>query len=384
MRKKIEVVHVMPQIGIGGAEMQLYALIINSDPQVATHEVLYYSDSLDDEGFKLYTEAGIKYARIPRNKKRPIKFLRDLAAAIKARKPDIVHCWLNSGNIWGRWAAMLAGAKHIIVAYRSLLVGYAKIVKFLEQFTKNRVHNLANSRACAKFVAEKLGVAQEKFDVIYNGLEIEKFNLPDRRSELFASFNIPSDAKIVTMVGRLMQPKNYPMFIETARMAREHKLPLHFIVVGTGNMRNELEAMVRKFNIEKFVHFTGIRNDIPEILASSDIFFFTTMSESLPNALLEAMAANLPVITTNFGSAGELIENGVNGTIIPINDVNAAVAALKSYLDNPSKARQFAAAARAFVEQRFSMQAMVNNTLQFYHNILSENVEPPNAGKASR
>ena len=375
MRKKIEVVHVMPQIGIGGAETQLYALIINSDPQVVAHEVLYYSDSLDDECFKLYTDAEIKYTRVPRDKKRPIKFLRDLAAAIKTRKPDIVHCWLYSGNVWGRWAAILSGAKNIIVAYRACLFEKIPILKLQEYVTSRRVHYLANSHACAKHVAETIGVLQEKFNVIYNGLEIEKFNQPDKRSKLFASFNIPSDAKIVTTVGRLMPPKNYPMFIETARMAGEHKLPLHFIIVGTGSLRNELEAMVRRLNIEKFVHFTGIRTDIPEILASSDIFLFTTMSEGFPNAILEAMAANLPVITTNFGSAGELIENGVNGTIIPINDVNAALAALKSYLDNPSKARSFAATARAFVEQRFSMQVMVNNTLQFYHNIISENVE---------
>jgi glycosyltransferase involved in cell wall biosynthesis len=383
MKKKIKVVHIMPQIGIGGAETQLYALIINSDPQVVTHEVLYYSDSHDDEGFKLYTEAGIKYTRIPRNKKKPIRFLRDLTASVKARKPDIVHCWLYSGNVWGRWAAILAGVKSVIVAYRACCFVKIPILKLQECITPRRVHHLANSYACAKFVAETIGVAPEKFNVIYNGLEVKKFNVPDRRSELFALFNIPADAKIVTMVGRLMPPKNYPMFIEAARMAGEHKLPLHFIIVGTGSLRDELEAMVRKLNIEKFVHFTGIRTDIPEILASSDIFLFTTKSEGFPNAILEAMAAELPVITTNFGSVGELIEDGVNGTIIPINDASAAVAALKSYLDNPSKARLLAAAARASVEQRFSMQAMVNNTLQFYHNIISENNEPPNTKKAS-
>ena len=117
----IHVVHVMPQIGIGGAETQLCALIANSDPQVVTHEVLYYSDSQDDEGFKLYTEAGIRYTRIPRNKKRPIKFLRDFSREIKKRKPDIVHCWLWSGNVWGRLAAILAGLESIIVAYRAIL-----------------------------------------------------------------------------------------------------------------------------------------------------------------------------------------------------------------------------------------------------------------------
>ncbi len=372
-QKPIKVIHVMPQIGIGGAERQLYELIVHTNASDATYAVLYYSDSRDEEGYKLYESANIPLTRIPRNKKHPVRFLRDFARVIKQHNPDIVHCWLYSGNVWGRWAAILAGVKNIIVAYRNSYLVYNAILRLQEHITPRRVHYLANSSACAEYIAERIGVAQEKFNVIYNGLEIEKFNLPDRRSELFASLDIPPGAKIVTMVGRLMQQKNYPMLIETARMAKEHKLPLRFIVVGTGDMRNELEEMVRRLRLQDTVYFIGVRSDIPEILASSDIFLFTTMYEGFPNALLEAMAASLPVVTTDFAGARELIENSVTGTIVPINDVNAAFAALKSYLDNPSKARSIAAAARAFVEQRFSMRVMVDKTLQLYHNIISGN-----------
>ncbi|MGA2323118.1 MAG: glycosyltransferase [Sedimentisphaerales bacterium] len=147
MKKQIKVVHIMPQIGIGGAETQLCALIINSDSQVVTHEVLYYSDSSDDEGFKLYTGAGIKYTRIPRNRKRPIKFLRDLTGAIKARKPDIVHCWLISGNFWGRLAAIHAGVKHILVAWRNCDLWKPIGARLLEWLTYGRAQHLANSKA---------------------------------------------------------------------------------------------------------------------------------------------------------------------------------------------------------------------------------------------
>lgn len=374
----------MPQIGMAGAERQLYELIVHSDPAVVSHEVLYYSDSQDDLGYKLYADAGIKITRVSRNKRRPLKFLRDFSRAIKETNADIVHCWLFSGNFWGRLAAICAGAKHIIVAWRNRNLWKPIGTRLLEWLTYGRAQHLANSKACAEFIAKRLWIFPDKFTVIYNGLEAGKFNLPDRRKELFAGLNIPEDYKIVTMVGRLAEQKNYPMLIQVARKTKQMSLPLYFVIVGTGNLLNSLIEMSRRLEVEDRIHFIGVRNDIPQILAASDIFLFTTNFEGFPNAILEAMAASLPVITTNYAGVDELIENGVTGTIIPINDVNAAVAALKSYIDNPSKARQFAAAARAFVEQRFSMQAMVNNTLQFYRNIISENVEQPNTGKASR
>ena len=361
----------MPQIGIGGAEKQLYALITNSDSQVVTHEVLYYSDSHDEEGFKLYTEAGIKYTRIPRNKIRPIKFLRDFAAAIKAREPDVVHCWLYSGNIWGRWAAMLAGAKHIIVAYRSSAVGYAKIVRFLEQFSKNRVHYIANSRACADLVAGQIGVDPKRFSVIYNGFDFKKFDCDP--VDLHKEYSIPSNYKIAIMVGRLTYAKNYPMLLKMARQCKSNNDPVAFVVVGHGEKEPNVKELARQLQLDGTVYFLGLRHDVPSLLLGADIFCYTSYYEGFPNALLEAMAAGLPIISTNFAGVDELVDDGVNGTVVPIDDVNAAVAALKSYLDNPSKTKSIASAARVSVEQRFSVQVMVNKTLEFYHNIISGN-----------
>jgi glycosyltransferase involved in cell wall biosynthesis len=369
----------MPQIGIGGAETQLYALIVNSDPQVVTHEVLYYSGSSDDEGFKLYTGAGIKYTRIPRNKKRPIKFLRDFAGAIKARKPDIVHCWLWSGNIWGRWAALLAGAKNIIIAHRNCRVGYPLITRFLEMFTIRKVHYLANSQACANYIGKKIGVNPRRFCVIYNGLDAQKFEIPSQKQRLFGSLGIPDNVKIVTMVGRLRAQKNYPMFLRVAREAQLQNLPLHFIAVGTGAMKDELVELAAGLGVQDRVHFIGLRTDIPAILRSSDIFLFTTLYEGFPNALLEAMAAGLPVITTNFAGADELIKDGINGRIVSIGDEWDAVRVLQHYLDHPDQARQMAIRAQEFVRQEFSMQKMVKKTTALYKAILAGECKPGEA-----
>lgn len=370
--RPIRVLHITPQIGIGGAETQLHALIVNSEPEVVTHEVLYYSDSQDKEGYKLYSDAGIKFSRIPRNKKRPIKFLRDFASEIKKRRPDIVHCWLWSGNIWGRWAAVLAGMKNIIVAYRISYLGYSKILRVLEKLTTKKVHYSANSYACADFIGKKLGVSSDRFHVIYNGISFEKFAISSKREELFRELTIPEDAKIVTTVGRLTYQKNYPMLLKVAQKCKDTQLPVHFIIVGHGEKSKELIELAHHLGVMDIVHFLGLRRDIPEILRSSDIFCFTTLYEGFPNVLLEAMTAGLPIVTTNFDGVDELIEDGVNGQIVGINNIGGAYLALRAYLDDQALASKYGRKAREAVQSRFSMELMVQNTIEFYKTVLRE------------
>jgi glycosyltransferase involved in cell wall biosynthesis len=362
----IRVLHVMPQIGTGGAERQLYELIVHSDPDKVWHQVFYYSDAQDDEMLKAYKAGNIPLTRVPRSPNHPVRFLKNLAQMIRAENPDIVHCWLVSGNFWGRLAAICARVKHIIVAWRNCDLWKPIGARLLEWLTYGRAQHLANSRACAEFIAKRLWISPDKFTVIYNGLETGKFNLPNRRKELFAGLNIPDDHKIITMVGRLMEQKNYPMLLRIAQKAKQIGLPVVFVVVGTGVLKESLIEMSRRLNVADRVHFIGLRNDIPDILASSNIFLFTTNYEGFPNALLEAMAARLPVVTTNFCGVDELIRDGQNGIIVPVDDADAAAEALRMYVENPERAKEYGNNAYLSVESVFSMSKMVEETESLY------------------
>jgi glycosyltransferase involved in cell wall biosynthesis len=368
----LKVLHVMPQIGTGGAERQLYELIVHSDPAKVRHQVFYYSDAKDEEMLKAYWAGNIDLVRVPRHKNHPVRFLREFVRMIRKAQPDIVHCWLVSGNFWGRLAAVLAGVKHIVVAWRNCDLWKPIGARLLEWLTYGRVHHLANSKACAEFIAKRLWISPDRFTVIYNGLETGKFNLPDRRKELFAGLNIPDDHKIITMVGRLMEQKNYPMLLRVAQKTKQIGLPVVFVVVGTGVLKESLIEMSRRLNVADRVHFIGIRNDIPDILASSNIFLFTTNFEGFPNALLEAMAARLPVVTTNFCGVDELIRDGQNGIIVPVDDADAAAEALRMYVENPERAKEYGNNAYLSVESVFSMDKMAEETESLYQKRLKE------------
>ena len=367
----LKVLHVMPQIGTGGAERQLYELIVHSDPAKVRHQVFYYSDARDEEMLKAYKARNIPLTRVPRSPNHPVRFLKNLVQMIRAENPDIVHCWLVSGNFWGRLAAICAGVKHIIVAWRNCDLWKPIGARLLEWLTYGRVHHLANSKACAEFIAKRLWISPDRFTVIYNGLETGKFNLPDRRKELFAGLNIPDDHKIITMVGRLMEQKNYPMLLRVAQKTKQIGLPVVFVVVGTGVLKESLIEMSRRLNVADRVHFIGIRNDIPDILASSNIFLFTTNYEGFPNALLEAMASGLPVVTTDFKGVDELVQNFQLGSIVPWNDASAAFTALENYLNQPDMAKDIGQHAMKYTHSTFDMTIMVNKTLQFYSTLVN-------------
>lgn len=368
----MKVLHIIEQLGIGGAEKQLYELIIQSDPSILTHEVIYYNHSLDNEAFKLYDRAGIRYQKIPKNRKRPIRFLNQLSGAIRRLNPDIVHCWLAGAALWGRLAAIRAGQKRIIVGYRGGCLRYPLIFRVLEWLTHNRVFHLSNSWACANMTAAKVGLDPACFEVIYNGVDLAKYQISIDKKRFRAELGIPDNVSLITMVGRLTEAKNYPMLLRTARRCREKNLGAHFVIVGHGEKEAELKVIAESLGVRERVHFLGLRTDVPEILAVSDIFCYTSNWEGFPNALLEAMASGLPVITTDFDGAKELVAGPDVGTVVPRNDVEAAVTAIERYLEDPAQTQTIGQNAQRFVQSTFSISRMVKRTIQFYQRLMDD------------
>lgn len=368
--RPIRVIHIVPQIGIGGAEVQLCEFASRADPKEVVSHVLYFNDSRDDEGYRMYARAGVSLERVPRNYRRPIRFLRNMAAAIREYRPEIVHCWLWGATTWGRLAAKIAGVRHIIVAFRSAEVPYPRITRLMDSWTRRNVVHMANSRACADTVAGVLGVAPERFYVIYNGVDTNRSHVNGDRTELCRQLGIPETDLIVLKVGRLTPAKNYPMLLRVAQRCKGN-LPVQFVIAGHGELESELSDMAADLGVDDIVHFLGLRTDTPQLMRSADVFCYTSWYEGFPNALLEAMTAGLPIITTDFGAEDELIENGRSGRIVPRDDDAAAFGVLQEYVNDSTLRREMGASAQAVAIEKFSMDAMVSNTVSFYRRILN-------------
>jgi glycosyltransferase involved in cell wall biosynthesis len=132
-----------------------------------------------------------------------------------------------------------------------------------------------------------------------------------------------------------------------------------FLIAGDGPRRDELEALARRLGIDRRVRFLGHCEDVPDLLASSDLFVLPSRSEAFPNAVLEAMAAGLPVIATRVGGIVELIEHQRTGVLVPPDDPRALGFALLDLIQWRSHAIELGQAARTVVEQRYSFEQMV-------------------------
>jgi len=368
--KPIRVTHLIPQIGIGGTELQLCRLIQNSSPRRAVHRVLYYSDSLDSEGARVFDRAAIVRERVDR-RGGPAMFVPRLTRAIAAGRPDILHCWLVSAALWGRLAGRAACVPDIILSFRSAVIDEAPMLRVARLLDGRRVRYLGNTNAVADALVRSVGVPRARITVIPNGLDVKSYSVPGDRDALLRAHGCPSDARIVLSVGRLTVAKNYEMLFRIAARGDGAAATAHYFIAGHGELEQDLKTTADRLSVSHRVHFLGLRSDIPDLMASADVFCCTSRFEGFPNALLEAMASGRPIVTTRFTGVEEIVEDGATGLIVPQDDDGAAFAAVQRLLAEPGTATALGAAAREKAATSFSNERMVDAFLDYYERVRS-------------
>jgi glycosyltransferase involved in cell wall biosynthesis len=360
----LRVTHLIPQIGIGGSELQLCRLIRESSPDRAAHRVLYYSDSLDSEGLRVYERAGILVEKVDR-RGGPAFFIPRLIGAVRGGSPDVLHCWLVSAALWGRLAGVVARVPDIILSFRSSVIDEAPTLRVARVLDGRRVRYLANTGAVADSLQRRLGVPRARITVIPNGLDPREYAGPGERDGLLRQNGCPPDTHIVLSVGRLTAAKNYEMLLRIATRFRNLD-KVHFFIAGHGELEHYIKALAERLAVSDRVHFLGLRRDIPALMASADVFCYTSRFEGFPNALLEAMASGLPIVTTRFTGVEEIIDQNRTGLVVPQDDDAAAFDALQRLRTEPGTARSVGEAARLKATRSFSTTTMVNATLDYY------------------
>jgi glycosyltransferase involved in cell wall biosynthesis len=168
--------------------------------------------------------------------------------------------------------------------------------------------------------------------------------------------------------------KGHPWLIESAASVREQFPDTRYVLVGDGEQRSVFEKQARDLGVRDNFLFLGLRSDIPDILASCDIALLPSRAEGLSNAVLEYMAAGLPVVASRVGGNAELIQDGVTGILVPSEDSAALSAALLKLLSEPSLARRLGQAGREFTIQNFSFERLVQDVDALYTELLSDQV----------
>jgi glycosyltransferase involved in cell wall biosynthesis len=287
---------------------------------------------------------------------------------LKDQRIQIVHTFFESSDLWAGlvtktmskakliWArrdmGILRTRKHHI-AYRLMAGAPDAVFAVSEQV---RRHSIEVDR-----------IDPARVQTIYNGLNLEDWNTAPRPAKAQGEF-------LVTTVGNIRRVKGHDVFIKAAAAIVPHFPKVSFSIAGDvlePAYFTELQTLVRDLDLSDRFRFDGDVTDLRQHLAAADIFVLPSHSEGFSNAIVEAMAASLPVVATNVGGNAEAVNDGISGFLVPSDDPGALSAAILRLLSDPSKARAMGAAGRSLVEERFTVEAMMNRTASAYSNLLS-------------
>jgi glycosyltransferase involved in cell wall biosynthesis len=286
---------------------------------------------------------------------------------------NVVHTHDLWSNLVGVPAARLAGVPAIVSSQRDLsqfdwYQGNRRVWLRRIQNLSNVV--LANATQVRDTLIAEVRFAPEKLRVIRNGVDIKRFQVSSEREVLFPDVE---NGKLIVLLGNMRSDvKGHPWLIAAAPAVLREFPSTRFVLVGDGEARESFANQVAELGLSRNFLFLGRRSDIPQILASCDIAVLPSRSEGLPNAVLEYMAAGLPVVVSRVGGSEELVEDGVTGLLVSAEDSAALSAAFLRYLRNPEEAKQMAQSGREFVTRNFSFDRLVREVDELYTALLAK------------
>ncbi|WP_109125847.1 glycosyltransferase [Dyella sp. C11] len=204
--------------------------------------------------------------------------------------------------------------------------------------------------------------------VVPNGIAVERFTPASRemRHRLLQILGVEDNAFIIGNVGRLNWTKDQAGLIRAFRQVQEQHRNARLVLIGDGELRADLERCATEEGMRSAVHFLGDRNDVRELLQGLDVFVLSSASEGYSMALLEACAVALPIIATDVGGNGEIIQSGQSGQLVPAGDPDALAEAMLLLMREPQRALAYGRAARAWVETYGSLEAMADRYEHLY------------------
>jgi glycosyltransferase involved in cell wall biosynthesis len=217
-----------------------------------------------------------------------------------------------------------------------------------------------------------LGVPQERSSLIFNGIDERAFRRrsPAVDSPLRQRYAVPANRLVVGSLGRLSPEKGYEILIDVAAVLRSRGLDFELWIAGEGELRSRLERRIQLRGLGDRVKLLGFWADPAELYQALDLFVLSSLREGFPNVLLEALASEVPVVSTVAGGVSRLVDDGRTGLLCPVGDVAALAAALERALVDPPLRGRLARAGRALVEERYRLSQSMAATRTVYDRLL--------------
>ena len=296
--------------------------------------------------------------------------VRRVARDLQTRNVPIVQGYLFEGNFLAAMVGRLSRRPVTLVSKRSL-DRYTRLDHRIAAWLSNRFADrvTVNAIAVRNIVLEHERCSPSKIELIPNGVPLPSAYAPRPAPE--AEPDPRGDGPLVGMVGRLGWKKGYEFALEAFALVRERIPNLRVDIDGDGTLRSELESLSKKLGLESTVRFLGQRDDVATRMRTFDCYVLSSVIEGMPNALLEAMAASCPVVTTSAGGSAEIVEHGESGLVVPTRDAPALAKAIERVLTEEILAERLRRGGSIRARRDFSLDAMLQALDKLYRRELA-------------
>ena len=379
MKARLKIAYILPSLEVGGSEKQVVEMATRLDRNRFEAQLVCLRAGSPEWERAIANRVRLKvfafkdsFRSLPAN----LPQLYKLAQYLEGEKPHLVHTFFYWPAIFGVLAARVAGTPAIISSRRN--ISYFETYRPYRQWLQN-VANLftdtvlANSQAVKQDVLRRERINPAKLKVIYNGCDWERFENPKAdRALTRRELGIRGNEVLVGIVASLHPNKGQEVLLQAMPHILPHFPAVKLLLVGRDReYRATLESLASSLKIQDKVIFTGEREDIPELLKAMDVGTLCSLySEGFSNAVLEMMAAGLPVVATDVGGNREAIVDGETGLLVPPGDSSKLAEAILRLLRDRELASRMGAAAHERVRKLFSMERMIEETEQLYVELL--------------
>jgi L-malate glycosyltransferase len=374
-RPRRKVFYLLDSLNVGGTETQAVELARRLDP--AKYEVtlgclrargplLARLERSSVSVAEFYPKGGLDSAR-------GIYQLLRLAIFLRRGRFAVVHTHDMWSNLMGVPAAYMARVPVIISSQRDLshFDWYRGRGAWMRRIQNLSAVVLTNASAIRDGLIADDHFAPAKVRVVHNGVDLQSFRRrPELRSQLFPGME---QNQLIVLVGNMHSDvKGHPWLIAAAPAIVREFPQARFVLAGDGEQRRDFEQQAARLGLERHFLFLGRRSDIPEILGCCDIAVLPSRAEGLPNAVLEYLAAGLPIVASGVGGNVEIIRDGATGLLVPPEDSDALAVALLRLLRDPQLARRLADDGHRFVQENFSFERLIADVDGLYTELLQQ------------
>ncbi|MBX3394886.1 MAG: glycosyltransferase [Phycisphaerae bacterium] len=372
----VRVVLLTSSLERGGAERQVVELANALDS--SQYHVHVVSLSTENPLASDLRDAASRLVVVPKQRRFDLPLVFKIARLLRKLKADVVHSFMFDAEIVGRLSGRLARVPAVVCSNRCPHHGRGRFKRWVSRVTEPCFDvMIANSWAGMAFERDEQGVGANKLCVVPNGIDVNRF-FPGRREDIRAALGVGPETVAIGMFAHFRGNKDHATLINAfAGLARGPR-PVRLILVGGADgagpefIHGQCRAQVDRLGLTDQVSFLGARSDVADLYHAMDVKALSTLFEGTPNAVLEAMASGLPVVASDVCDNRRIVQDGVNGFIVPPRDSITLADRLKRLVDDADLRARLGASARQRAEREYSVSTLARRTAAVYLSVLPD------------